>query len=132
MKRELVAFGKTKEINPGESETLTLTFELNYLSSYDDTGVTGNKACYVLEKGDYKIYVGASVEETRNENNLVFTHNQEELVVTQKLVNRLIPHDPEVADANTKPDFSKLFFETKDIQKGYIYLFIILILVYLV
>ena len=116
VKRELVAFGKTKEINPGESETLTLTFELNYLASYDDTGVTGNKACYVLEKGDYKIYVGASVEETRNENNLVFTHNQEELVVTQKLVNRLIPHDPEVADANTKPDFSKLFFETKDIQ----------------
>ena len=109
VQRELVAFGKTKLLNPGESEFLKLNFDLDYLSSYDDTGVTGNKACYVLEKGDYLIYVGDSVAATRNDNNLVYTYTQEELLVTQKLLNRLIPHDPEVADANKKPDFNKLF-----------------------
>ena len=82
---------------------------MDYLSSYDDTGVTGNKACYVLEEGDYLIYVGDSVAATRNNKNLVYTYKQEELVITQKLLNRLIPHDPEVSDANKKPDFNKLF-----------------------
>ena len=123
VQRELVAFGKTKLLNPGESEILILNFDLDYLSSYDDTGVTGNKACYVLEKGDYLIYVGDSVAATRNNNNLVYTHKQDEFVVTQKLLNRLIPHDPEVAEANKKPDFKKLFInEIENVENNTNYL----------
>ena len=117
VQRELVSFGKTKLLKPGESEILTLKFDLKYLSSYDDTGVTGNKACYVLEKGDYLIYVGTSVADTRNNNNLIYTHTQKELIVTEKLTNRLIPHDPDVADANTKPDFNKLFLANEICEK---------------
>ena len=94
-----------------------MKFDLKYLASYDDTGVTGNKACYVLEKGDYLIYVGTSVADTRNNNNLVYTHTQKELIVTEKLTNRLIPHDPDVADANTKPDFNKLFLANEICEK---------------
>ena len=109
VKRELVAFGKTKELKPGESEILTLNFDLNYLASYDETGVTGNKACYVLEAGEYSIYVGDSVAATRNDKNLVYTHKQSELVVTEKLSNQLVPSDQEVANANKKPDFRSLF-----------------------
>ena len=109
VKRELVAFGKTKELKPGESETLTLNFDLNYLASYDETGVTGNKACYVLEAGEYNIYVGDSVAATRNDDNLVYTHKQSELVVTEKLSNQLVPPDEDVANANKKPDFRSLF-----------------------
>ena len=116
VQRELVAFGKTKELKPNESQTLTLYIDLDYLASYDDTGITGNKACYVLEKGNYSIYIGNSVSDTRNDKNLIYIHKQEELKVTQKLTNRLVPKDPEVADANTKPDFSKLFFENKIIN----------------
>ena len=110
VQRELVAFAKTKELKPGESQTLTLTVNLNYLSSYDDTGVTGNKACYVLEPGEYSIYVGDSVAATRNNNNLVYTHNQRDLIVTERLSNQLIPQDPDVADANTKPDFNSFTY----------------------
>ena len=116
VQRELIAFGKTKLLNPGETEILKLNFDLNYLSSYDDTGVTGNKACYVLEKGDYLIYVGDSVAATRNNNNLVYTYKQDELIVTQKLLNRLIPHDPDVADANKKPDFNTLFINKNNTE----------------
>ena len=31
------------------------------LASYDDSGVTGHKSCYVLEAGDYNIYAGQDV-----------------------------------------------------------------------
>ena len=109
--RELVAFNKTKEIKPGEVQELTMTFELKYLSSYDDIGVTGNPACYVLDKGYYDIYVGDSVMATRNAQNLIYTYTQNEIEVLEKLTNRLIPKDPDVFDANTKPDFNDLFFD---------------------
>ena len=109
--RELVAFNKTKEIKPGEVQELTMTFELKYLSSYDDIGVTGNPACYVLDKGYYDIYVGDSVMATRNAQNIIYTYTQNEIEILEKLTNRLIPKDPDVFDANTKPDFNDLFFD---------------------
>lgn len=31
------------------------------LASYDDSGVTGHKSCYVLEAGSYRFYVGTDV-----------------------------------------------------------------------
>ena len=99
--RELVAFNKTKELEKGESQILKLTFNLNYLSSYDDIGVTGNNACYILEPGEYKIFVGDSVAATRNDSNLVYIHNQNELVITEKLTNFLIP-SPDVMKENLK------------------------------
>ena len=111
VQRELVAFAKTKELKPGESETLKLKFNLDYLASYDETGVTGkaNKACYVLEEGEYLIFVGDSVAATRKNKNLVYTHKQKKLVVTEEFSNQLVPPDPDVADASKKPDFDSLF-----------------------
>lgn len=53
----LIAFDKTKELAPGESETLTLKADTDYLSSYcytRDNG-DGTTGCYVLEAGDYSI-----------------------------------------------------------------------------
>ncbi|MBR2589300.1 MAG: glycoside hydrolase family 3 C-terminal domain-containing protein [Clostridia bacterium] len=60
-KRSLVAFAKTKLLAPGESEELTLNCSLYDIASFDDTGKTGNKFCYVLEEGAYRFYVGNSV-----------------------------------------------------------------------
>lgn len=56
--RVLVAFGKTDLLAPGESDTLRITFRLEEFASYDDSGVTGNRSCYVLEAGQYLIDVG--------------------------------------------------------------------------
>lgn len=59
--RELVAFAKTKELLPGESQTLELEIARNQLASFDEAGTTGYKNAYVIEAGTYTIYLGGDV-----------------------------------------------------------------------
>lgn len=63
--RVLVGFGKTKVLEPGESERLDIPVELDALASYDDSGATGHKSCTLLEAGTYRFYLGGSVREAR-------------------------------------------------------------------
>lgn len=48
---DLATFEKTKLLEPGESETVTVTLNEEDMASYDTYG----KGCYVLEQGDYQI-----------------------------------------------------------------------------
>ena len=54
-------YAKTDLLAPGESQTLTLSYPVSYMASFDDVGKTGKKSCFVLEAGDYGIFVGNSV-----------------------------------------------------------------------
>ncbi len=63
----LTAFGKTALLAPGESEKMRITFHLEEFASYDDSGITGHKSCYVLEGGQYLIYVGTDVRSAEAE-----------------------------------------------------------------
>ncbi len=56
--RSLAAFAKTRELAPGESQELELSFCINDMASYDEAGLTGNESCFVLEEGEYFIYAG--------------------------------------------------------------------------
>lgn len=51
----LVAFDKTDVLEPGESQTLTLTFALEDMASFDDEGA----GAYILEQGDYIISINS-------------------------------------------------------------------------
>lgn len=53
----LLDYGKTKLLEPGESDTVTITFNKEDMASYCFTHDNGNgtKGCYVLEGGDYVI-----------------------------------------------------------------------------
>lgn len=79
--RELAAFSKTAELQPGESETVKMSFAVSDMASYDDLGKICASA-YVLEKGDYGFYVGNSV---RNAEKLSYTYAVEEPVIVKKL-----------------------------------------------
>ena len=59
----LVDFKKTTELLSGEEETLQFAIPVKNFASYDDSGVTGHKSCYVLEAGVYQVYVGGSVKQ---------------------------------------------------------------------
>ncbi len=84
---EMAAFDKTPELAPGESCTLELTFDTDDMASYDDSGATGHESCYVLEAGDYNIYVGTTVKELTP----AATYTVDELVVTEELTEVLAP-----------------------------------------
>ena len=59
--RRLIGFAKTKELAPGEQEEVCIVIQKYDMASYDDSGVTGHKSCYVLEEGCYEIFVGSDV-----------------------------------------------------------------------
>ncbi len=59
--KSLIAYAKTKTLAPGECEQIRLLFRVDDMASYDDAGVTGHASAYVLEAGEYPIYVGNSV-----------------------------------------------------------------------
>lgn len=85
--RVLVCYEKTKELKSGESQKLKLSFNLSDFASYDDGGATGNKSCYVLEKGEYELYLGSNVREAEK----VRSYTLPTIVVTQKLSQAAAP-----------------------------------------
>ncbi len=61
----LCGFAKTKTLAPQESQILEIKVNYYDISSYDDSGVTGHRFCWVLEKGQYKFFIGNSVRNTQ-------------------------------------------------------------------
>jgi len=86
-KRSLVAFQKTRLLQPGETQTLVLRVDPKAMASYDDLGKVAESA-YVLEKGDYFFHLGTSVRDTVR---LEFVYRVEQDRVTEQLSRRLAP-----------------------------------------
>ena len=61
--RVLCAYAKTSLLSPDGNETVSITFPTSIFSSYDDAGKTAFPSSYVLEKGEYKFYVGSNVRD---------------------------------------------------------------------
>ena len=62
--RVLCGFKKTGIIGPQHSETVRITVVPESFLSYDDSGETGYKDAYILEKGTYVFYAGKNVEDS--------------------------------------------------------------------
>ena len=58
--RRLAAFAKTNTLLPGETQTLTLSFDAEALASFDDAA-----AAWVLEPGRYGLFLGDSLKDSR-------------------------------------------------------------------
>jgi len=85
--RELIAFAKTTLLSPGESRTLTFEFDKASMASFDDLGKV-KKSAWVLEKGEYKLYVGTSVRDALE---LDITIPVDEDTVVEQLSSKLAP-----------------------------------------
>lgn len=85
--RVLCGFEKTRELVPREEQVVEIAVDIAKLASYDDSGVTGNKSCYVLEAGEYKFYVGSDVRSAE----YACSFEQGEDLVTERLTQSLAP-----------------------------------------
>lgn len=85
--RVLCGFEKTRELVPQEEQVVEIAVDISKLASYDDSGVTGNKSCYVLEAGEYKFYVGSDVRSAE----YACSFEQGEDLVTERLTQALAP-----------------------------------------
>lgn len=86
--RNLIEFGKTKLLAPGESQELSFTVDVAKMASYDDGGYTGHINSYVLEAGEYEMYAGNSVRAAKK----VGSFNLADTVVVKELSEALAPH----------------------------------------
>ena len=59
-KKSLLAFEKTEELAPKESQEILFQVPLEQLAAFDDLGKTGHKNSYVLEQGEYQFFFGKS------------------------------------------------------------------------
>lgn len=106
--KTIAAYAKTKNLMPGESEVLTLTFDDKVISSYDDTGRTGLKNAFVLEKGLYKVLISdfCAGEFEISETKLV-----------EKTESALCVNDPFTRMHAFEKD-GKIAFEEETVEKG--------------
>ena len=86
-KRELIAFKKTKELKPNESELLSICFDMKDVYSFNESDEN-----YYLEKGDYILYAGNSSRDLKAERVL---HLNEEVILKQV---RKAVDDPDFED----------------------------------
>ena len=56
-RKRLTAFGKTGVLQPGEEETLELSFDLKQLSIYHE-----GRSAWILQKGEYGIFAGENAQ----------------------------------------------------------------------
>lgn len=89
--KNLVAFEKTKELKPGESQDIKIEFNDDAMASYDDQ----NAKAWVLEQGDYQISLQSdshnviasatvNVPQTITYNSDSKTHNGDKTVATNQ------------------------------------------------
>lgn len=85
--RSLCGFAKSDCLAPGEMQELTINIPWPLLASYDDSGITGHKSCYVVEAGDYEFYAGENVRDAEIVGKLTIP----QLMVLRKVEEALAP-----------------------------------------
>lgn len=86
--RSLCGFEKTGSISPSASWVVNFKLDINSLASFDDSGKTGHKDCFVLEAGEYNIYMGSDVRSAKK----CFSFTLDETIVVSEHKQLLAPH----------------------------------------
>ncbi|MCR5297517.1 MAG: glycoside hydrolase family 3 C-terminal domain-containing protein [Clostridiales bacterium] len=85
--RELAGYRKTRLLQPGETEQVSIRFPLAQMASYDDLGKVARSA-WVLEAGTYLFHIGTSVRNTVTaEESWTLDENR----ITEQLTARMVP-----------------------------------------
>lgn len=80
----LVDFGKTRELMPGEKQTLEFSVDNNFMSSYD-----AGTSSYILESGEYSVYLGENINSLEK----VYAFTVENTVTVKKCHHYCLPKE---------------------------------------
>lgn len=110
---QLLDFGKTELLEPGESTELTIEFDPQYMTSYDEKTVKSNETegAWVLEAGDYYFSIGNGAHEALNNiiakkqdsnDNLIKITDEETINAENAILWQLENQDTETYSINVK------------------------------
>lgn len=93
----LISFAKTTELAPGESQKIVLEVPAYNFASFDDTGITGHKYAYILEKGEYKFFLGENVRDAQEIGSFEYSEDTvleelEAICAPKEYIDRIIAH----------------------------------------
>lgn len=85
--RVLIGFWKTGNIEPNADEQAIISTDFYTFASFDDSGVTGHNSSWILEKGNYEVFLGDNVRNAVK----VYEFNIDEDIVFETLESALKP-----------------------------------------
>lgn len=100
--QELAAFGKTDELEPGEQQTLHLTYTMSDMSSYSE-----EKEAYVMEAGEYIVRVGNGSRNTH----IAAVGVLKEDVITEQLSNQIATEEGAEMEELSKEGATPITYE---------------------
>lgn len=94
--RVLCEYGKTKELAPQETQMLCMKIKEEDMASFDDLGKTGHKSCFVIEAGEYNIYIGTDVRSAEKVATVVVPETyvvseHEQVLAPERAFPRMVP-----------------------------------------
>ena len=84
---QLAGYKKTRLLQPGEEEKVTVRFPVDQMASYDDLGKVA-KSAWLLEQGEYRFFIGTSVRDNEQAD---FTLTLDSDVIVKQLSARMVP-----------------------------------------
>lgn len=119
-KKVLAGFSKTSILAPGEEQILKFFIPESAMSSYDDSGKSGHKEAWIVEKGKYVFYIGNSSTNLEaagsiQEKETRILEQLEEVLTPVTGYERLIP--VENADHTVKPGYEAVPVRTAERKK---------------
>ena len=113
--RELIAFKKTDALNAGESQEINIAINISDMACYDDSGKTGYAFAWVLESGEYNIYVGQNVRDAKQ----CFAFTLDETRLVKQCVQALAPVEEfdRMINQNGQINFEKATLKQYDLSE---------------
>lgn len=85
--KALVGYAKTNNIAPNKTAYVKVAVPISYLASYDDSGKSGYRYCFVLEEGEYTFLAGNSSADVCK----IYSFEVAQNTVTEKLTSAAAP-----------------------------------------
>lgn len=104
--QQLAAYGKTDELAPGQSQTLTLTYDTTQMASYNTA-----QSAWVLDAGEYAVRVGDSSRNTHVAARLALRS----AVITEKVNHELADQSPATELTSSPQNFFSYPGEAKEL-----------------